>query len=69
MRREYDRLPGRPRKLTDEEMAMAINLYYNEGMPVREVAEAMKVSHMTIWRAIARAGTNGAFDRLPLDTR
>lgn len=47
---------GRPRKMTREQVALALQLYFSEGMPVREVADAMKVSHMTVWRAIVRSG-------------
>ena len=56
------RFGGRPRKMTDEQVSIAVQLYYNEGMPVREVADAMKLSHMTVWRAIARAHDHGAFN-------
>jgi DNA-binding transcriptional regulator LsrR (DeoR family) len=66
---EFDRLPGRPRRLSQNEVSMAVDLYYNEGMPVREVADAMRVSHMTVWRAIARVGANGVLDRISLDNR
>jgi hypothetical protein len=56
------RFGGRPRKMTDEQVSLAVQLYYNEGMPVREVADAMKLSHMTVWRAIARAHDHEAFN-------
>ncbi|MCX8197850.1 MAG: helix-turn-helix domain-containing protein [Candidatus Micrarchaeota archaeon] len=69
VRREYERLPGRPKKLTPEEISMAVELYYKEGMPVREVAYAMRVSHMTVWRAIAKAGLPEMPGRFPLDQR
>ena len=56
------RFGGRPRKMNDEQVSLAVQLYYNEGMPVREVADAMKLSHMTVWRAIARANSHEAFN-------
>lgn len=53
---------GRPKKMTDEQVAMAMQLYYTERMPVREVADALKISHMTVWRAISRAEMPEAFN-------
>ncbi|MFA5930274.1 MAG: helix-turn-helix domain-containing protein [Candidatus Micrarchaeia archaeon] len=43
---------GRPRALTDPEIAEAQKLYWEECMPVRAIADALAVSHMTIWRAV-----------------
>lgn len=59
---EEARFGGRPRKMNDEQVSLAVQLYYNEGMPVREVADALKLSHMTVWRAIARANDHEAFN-------
>ena len=59
---EGGRFGGRPRKMTNEQVSIAVQLYYNEGMPVRDVADAMKLSHMTVWRAIARAHDHEAFN-------
>lgn len=44
---------GRPKALSSEEQKMALGLYFDEGMPVRAIADALGVSHMTIWRTIA----------------
>jgi hypothetical protein len=43
---------GRPRALTEPEIAEAQKLYWEECMPVRAIADALSVSHMTIWRAV-----------------
>lgn len=52
---------GRPRKMDSAMLAMAAKLYYEEGMPVREVADAMHVSHMTVWRALSRVSVADVF--------
>ncbi|VVC01490.1 Helix-turn-helix domain of resolvase [uncultured archaeon] len=52
--RDYARWAGRPRKMTDEQVSLAVQLYFQEGMPVREVADAIRVSHMTVWRALSK---------------
>ena len=44
---------GRPRALTELEIAEAQKLYWEECMPVRMIADAMSVSHMTVWRAVS----------------
>ena len=49
-----NRAAGRPKKMTGKQLAVALRLYYCEGWPVREVADAIHVSHMTVWRAISR---------------
>ena len=43
---------GRPRALTGSEIAEAQKLYWEECMPVRAIADAFAVSHMTVWRAV-----------------
>ena len=43
---------GRPRALTAPEIAEAQKLYWEECLPVRMIADAMSVSHMTVWRAV-----------------
>ena len=43
---------GRPRALTRPEIAEAQKLYWEECMPVRVIADALAVSHMTVWRAV-----------------
>ena len=63
------RFGGRPRKMSEEQVSMAVQLYYSEGMPVREVADAMKISHMTVWRAIAKANEREAFNAFDLGWR
>jgi DNA invertase Pin-like site-specific DNA recombinase len=49
-----DTIRGRPRALDETAAKEAEKLYFDEGMPVRDIADAMHVSHMTIWRAICR---------------
>jgi DNA-directed RNA polymerase specialized sigma subunit len=44
---------GRPKALSDGERALALGLYFDEGLPVRTIADALGVSHMTVWRTIA----------------
>ena len=44
---------GRPRALTNLEIAEAQKLYWEECMPVRAIADALAVSHMTVWRAVS----------------
>ncbi|MCX8196904.1 MAG: helix-turn-helix domain-containing protein [Candidatus Micrarchaeota archaeon] len=46
---------GRPKKMNDEQVATALDLYFVEGMPIREVADVLGVSHMTVWRLIAKS--------------
>ena len=43
---------GRPKALNDIELAEAQKLYWEEGLPVRDIADVLAVSHMTVWRAI-----------------
>ena len=43
---------GRPHALTEPEIAEAQKLYWEECMPVRAIADAFAVSHMTVWRAV-----------------
>lgn len=62
--KEFGKWGGRPRKMTDEQVAFATQLYFSEGMPVREVADAIKVSHMTVWRALARVSTVEAVEAI-----
>lgn len=45
---------GRPKALTEVELIEAQKLYWEEGLPVRDIADALEVSHMTIWRAICQ---------------
>ena len=54
----YDRNPGRrgrPSRLSADQVSAAYALYYNEGMSVREVADELRVSHMTVWRALVKS--------------
>ncbi len=67
--REERKWGGRPRKMTDEQVSVALRLYYEEGMAVREVADAVNVSHMTVWRAISRVSPDEAFNYLALGIR
>ena len=43
---------GRPKALEEWELAEVEKLYFDEGWPVRAIADALSVSHMTVWRAI-----------------
>ncbi len=45
---------GRPHKMSDAQLGIAMQLYFREKMSLREVADALHVSHMTIWRVLAR---------------
>ena len=73
MEREFDdegrKVAGRPRKMTTEQVSMAMQLYFVEGMPVRDVADAIHVSHMTVWRAISRTSGPEAVNAFMLSGR
>ena len=43
---------GRPRALNIEQSALALDLYLNEGLSVRTIADELGVSHMCIWRLL-----------------
>jgi predicted DNA-binding protein (UPF0251 family) len=43
---------GRPKRLSYQELEMAVRLYFEEGLSVRDVADVLNVSHMTVWRAL-----------------
>ncbi len=45
---------GRPHKMSDAQLGIAMQLYFREKMSLREVADALHVSHMTIWRVLAK---------------
>jgi predicted DNA-binding protein (UPF0251 family) len=45
---------GRPKRLSYQELEMAVRLYFEEGLSVRDIADILKVSHMTVWRALNR---------------
>jgi DNA-binding transcriptional regulator LsrR (DeoR family) len=57
-----ERWAGRPRKMTEQQLVTALQLYYQEGWPVREVADAIHVSHMTVWRALSRVPVDEAVE-------
>ncbi|MEM4554978.1 MAG: helix-turn-helix domain-containing protein [Candidatus Anstonellaceae archaeon] len=46
---------GRPKKMTKEQVEFALQLYFVEGLPVRQVADVLRVSHMTVWRVVANS--------------
>ncbi len=48
---------GRPKRLTGSELNLAQRLYFEEGFSMRDVADALSVSHMTVWRAISEGQT------------
>ncbi|MFA5105769.1 MAG: helix-turn-helix domain-containing protein [Candidatus Micrarchaeia archaeon] len=43
---------GRPHLLGENEMEKISHLYLDECMTVREIADILGVSHMTVWRAL-----------------
>ena len=49
---------GRPRALTETEIAEAQKLYWDECLPVRAIADVLSVSHMTVWRAVCAPPMN-----------
>lgn len=48
------RLGGRPQRMDQKQLQLAKQLYFRERMSLREVADALHVSHMTVWRVLAR---------------
>ena len=44
----------RRKKMSGEKRFLAMNLYFNEGLSIRDVADALEVSHMTVWRALSK---------------
>ncbi|MEW6328693.1 MAG: helix-turn-helix domain-containing protein [Candidatus Micrarchaeota archaeon] len=48
-------IAGRPKVLNSEQELLAIELYSNEGLSVRAIADELGVSHMTVWRLIKHA--------------
>lgn len=44
---------GRPKSLSGRELELMQVLYFEERMSVRKVADAIGVSHMTVWRALS----------------
>ncbi len=60
---------GRPRKMSSQQLSMAVQLYFSEGMPVREVADAIRVSHMTVWRALSRVSASEAVEQMQMYNR
>ena len=51
---------GRPKLLTQDEIALMEELYFQERLSVRKVADALHVSHMTVWRAICEIAPAGS---------
>lgn len=45
---------GRPARMDQKQLQLAMQLYFRERMSLRDVADALHVSHMTIWRVLAR---------------
>ena len=45
---------GRPARMDQKQLRLAMQLYFRERMSLRDVADALHVSHMTIWRVLAR---------------
>ena len=67
--KDYAGWVGRPRKMSREQVSMAVQLYFSEGMPVREVADAIRVSHMTVWRALSRVSASEAMGEMQMYDR
>ena len=44
---------GRPPVIGEHELALIDRLYMEERMSVRDIADVMGVSHMTVWRAVS----------------
>ena len=53
---------GRPFSLSECQIEQARELRQSERAPVREIADYLGVSHMTVWRALKLAGGDGAHD-------
>ena len=49
-------MKGRPKLLSGQELELMQVLYFEERMSVRKVADAIGVSHMTVWRELCRGG-------------
>ena len=60
---------GRRSKMRQKQVSMAMQLYFREGMPVREVADAIRVSHMTVWRALSRVSVGDVNEQLKVWNR
>ncbi|HIH30320.1 TPA: Hin recombinase [Candidatus Micrarchaeota archaeon] len=67
--RNESKWAGRPRKMSQQQVSMAMQLYFSEGMPVREVADAIRVSHMTVWRALSRVSVGDVNEQLKVWNR
>jgi len=52
---------GRPPVIGEPELALIDKLYMKERMSVRDIADVMGVSHMTIWRALREFEEAGAW--------
>jgi transposase len=47
--------------MTRMQLSQAMDLHLREGVPIREIADLMGVSHMTVWRALG-AEIRGGID-------
>ena len=50
---------GRTRALSEEKVELARELYFNELLSLRAVADFLGVSHMTVWRALQEIEKEG----------
>ena len=41
--------------MNPDRVSLAIDLYFNESLSVRSIADELGVSHMAVWRAIRLA--------------
>ena len=53
---------GRPPVIGEHELALIDRLYMKERMSVRDIADVMGVSHMTVWRALREFEEAGAWN-------
>ena len=51
---------GRPKRLSEQEIAVLEELYFQERLSVRKVADVLHVSHMTVWRALCDIAPAGS---------
>ena len=53
---------GRPPVIGERELDLIDRLYMEERMSVRDIADMMGVSHMTVWRALREFEEAGAWN-------
>jgi len=53
---------GRPPVIGERELALIDRLYMKERMSLRDIADMMGISHMTVWRALREFDEAGAWN-------